>query len=121
MASQNTFSAISQISRDMTNRSSKTIETVSTLKELTGADCLEPTIAAGATNVAISLASAPTVNGIVIVTSKPIGVRINGADPLKCGQIFLLVDTSITSLAIDNDLQTLPSDVQIEIWIVSTA
>jgi len=83
--------------------------------------CIDVKLASGSVANAVNFGSLSNIVGLFVFTSKKIGLHVNGAGSteIECGSVWAALDTSITSLHIDNDLQSPAAEQIVEVWLAT--
>jgi len=118
MAASNTISIDGLIKRSRTNGGDYNLPIARSIFDLTDFRVIEVTLTAGAIGVVVDMGGV-TAKAVVIKTPQKIGLHVNNvaAQEQPCGSFFVLFDTTVTSIAIDNDLAAPAADCVVEIWI----
>lgn len=115
MASTNSASFLIEFVRTVTNRGTRDLKQSVTIDEVAEFKLIEVVVAANDTKT-VSFAEFTTAAHVVIVTPKPVNLRINGAAvDVPCGSIAALLHTAVTELTIEN---TTDEEITVEVWLL---
>lgn len=116
--SNNTLSFTLQVNRSAVNRGEKDLNTVVTLSDVAESALIEQKLPADTAGISVGFGPVTTASGVVIYSTKKIGVIINGGTEIECGSMFVLLDTNITSVVLDNDVVA-GVEHTVEVWLVT--
>lgn len=117
--SKDTLQLVYRVIRGRGQGSRDEIEGLRTLLNVSQFKKVEPALAAAQLGWSVSLAEVGgTARGLILVTPQPLEVVINGGAAVPCGSVWFLLDTVITSLALNNNLLATPASFNVELWLV---
>jgi hypothetical protein len=121
MSSNNTLSIEGAVRRSRVGGGEYELAIVRALEDLNAVVVGERVIDAGLVAQQLSFGSVTTAKGVVLVTNKKIGLHINGvgATEQTCGSYFINLDTDITSIYIDHDINAPTEPVTVEWWLAT--
>ena len=117
----NTLSVVLDIVRAAVGRGTFERKVPCTLEGIEEIQIVEQKLTAGATGVAVNFGPIATADAMLVFTPKAIAMHINDADApaVQCGSVSVLLNTSVTSLHLDNNIETTPVDTVVEIWLIA--
>lgn len=118
--SNNTLSVTFDINRSAVGFGTHERRVPITLENLDQLVIVEQKLTAGATGSVVAFGPLTSADAVLVFTPRPVSLHINGADApeVQVGSIAVLMDTSVTSLTIDNNAVG-ATDIKVEIWLVS--
>lgn len=117
----NVLSVIFDITRSAVGRATYDRKVPCTIEGVEELQIVEKKLVAGAVGVPINFGPVAKADALLLFTPRPVGMHLNDADApvVQSGSAAVLMDTNITSLFLDNNIETVPQDVVVEIWIVA--